>query len=382
MSYSPANSPTTLPSFDKFTALPMVLPNSAKHQNGQLSLVSPPLTPPNKPVNLASVPLKRSASASVDPVVSFKKRRISCESLPIPVQPKYRMETLSSDAYLRKLQEPAVEIPAPTFGSYHLQSFSSGGSFTSSYWMSMKKNLPHFRKLESSIRAKYFSQYKKSVPIAAKPSTAPTERKRRRMPTKNLVYSTESESPYSTRSRNSSSRVNDVSTPTSVSGSESTATSSPSTPRTSTRTPRAPRSANRPAPRPRPAASGDGTKVHDIDFEKLPNYAPSLDSLPKGVTLSTEWKGNPIDLTNDSNLHLLDPREYELASSLRLSAQLYADSKRRLFAEKVNRLRQGLPFRRTDSQKACRIDVNKASRLFAAFENVGWLNDDLFKQYL
>ena len=49
---------------------------------------------------------------------------------------------------------------------------------------------------------------------------------------------------------------------------------------------------------------------------------------------------------------------------------VYLDSKRRLFYEKVSRLRQGKGFRRTDAQKACRIDVNKASRLFAAFEKL------------
>ena len=73
------------------------------------------------------------------------------------------------------------------------------------------------------------------------------------------------------------------------------------------------------------------------------------------------------------------PAEILLASILRLPVAVYLDSKRRLFYEKVSRLRQGKGFRRTDAQKACRIDVNKASRLFAAFEKVGWLNDELFE---
>lgn len=89
-----------------------------------------------------------------------------------------------------------------------------------------------------------------------------------------------------------------------------------------------------------------------------------------------------MDLSNDPNVHLLHPAEVHLASVLRLPCDIYLDSKRRLFAEKVHRLKQGLPFRRTDSQKACRIDVNKASRLFSAFEKVGWLEDDLFQKYL
>lgn len=43
---------------------------------------------------------------------------------------------------------------------------------------------------------------------------------------------------------------------------------------------------------------------------------------------------------------------------------------------------KGVAVQRTDAQKACRIDVNKASRLFAAFEKVGWLQDKHFEKYL
>jgi hypothetical protein len=50
--------------------------------------------------------------------------------------------------------------------------------------------------------------------------------------------------------------------------------------------------------------------------------------------------------------------------------------------EKVARLKRNLPFRRTDAQKSCKIDVNKASRLFAAFEKIGWLEDDKFARFL
>ena len=50
--------------------------------------------------------------------------------------------------------------------------------------------------------------------------------------------------------------------------------------------------------------------------------------------------------------------------------------------EKISRLQNKLPFRRTDAQKACRIDVNKASRLYAAFEKVKWLEDYNFEKYI
>lgn len=123
-------------------------------------------------------------------------------------------------------------------------------------------------------------------------------------------------------------------------------------------------------------------RVHDLNFNQIEDFSPPLHLLPPGKSLRAEWKGAPMDLSTDKDLHLLHPAEAHLASVLRLPCDVYLDSKRRLFAEKVHRLRQGLPFRRTDSQKACRIDVNKASRLFGAFEKIGWLEDDLFLQYL
>ncbi|KAG5361538.1 SWIRM domain-containing protein [Yarrowia sp. C11] len=125
------------------------------------------------------------------------------------------------------------------------------------------------------------------------------------------------------------------------------------------------------------------SRVHDTDYAELPDYCPSTDSLPaSGRPLKAEWKGAPMDLSDDPAVDKLHPAEVYLASCLRLSCETYLDSKRRLFAEKVHRLKFGLPFRRTDSQKACRIDVNKASRLFSAYEKVGWLDDELFKKFL
>lgn len=119
-------------------------------------------------------------------------------------------------------------------------------------------------------------------------------------------------------------------------------------------------------------------------WAKLPDYAPGTENIPRDRVdaLRVEWHGAPTDLSQDPLRALLHPAELALAQSLRLPCDLYLDSKRRLFLEKVYRMRRGMPFRRTDAQKACRIDVNKASRLFAAFERVGWLNDANFAKYL
>lgn len=120
-----------------------------------------------------------------------------------------------------------------------------------------------------------------------------------------------------------------------------------------------------------------------MSWEKLPDYSPPLDTLPNNnKCLKVDWKGSSMDLSNDPLKHKLHPAELVLAQILRLPCDLYLDSKRRFFMEKVHRLKQGMPFRRTDAQKACRIDVNKASRLFAAYEKIGWLQDSHFKKFL
>lgn len=119
--------------------------------------------------------------------------------------------------------------------------------------------------------------------------------------------------------------------------------------------------------------------------ESIPDYSPdAFATLPANNTkcLKIEWKGQPMDLSLDANLDKLHPAEAVLALILRLPVFVYLDSKRRMFFEKVQRMKHGKQFRRTDAQKACRIDVNKALRLFAAFEKVGWLNDELFTKYL
>lgn len=124
--------------------------------------------------------------------------------------------------------------------------------------------------------------------------------------------------------------------------------------------------------------------VPNSSWNQLQDYSPSMENISNDnlKALRIEWKGSPMDLSRDPLKDHLHPAELILAQILRLPCDLYLDSKRRLFLEKVYKLRKGLPFRRTDAQKACRIDVNKASRLYAAFEKVGWLKDSNFTKYL
>lgn len=125
------------------------------------------------------------------------------------------------------------------------------------------------------------------------------------------------------------------------------------------------------------------TTRDDTDYASLCDYAPPLSTLPNNnKCLKAEWKGSVLDLSNDPDRHRLHEAELVLASTLRLTCATYLCSKRRLFIGRVEALRKGKEFRKTDAQQACKIDVNKASKLWSSYEKVGWFNPDYFRQYL
>jgi hypothetical protein len=130
---------------------------------------------------------------------------------------------------------------------------------------------------------------------------------------------------------------------------------------------------------PRPATHRD-----DTDYASLPDYAPPTDTLPKANTkvLKADWKGQVLDLTNDPDRHMLHEAEVNLAATLRLSCATYLCSKRRIFQARIEALRIGKEFRKTDAQQACKIDVNKASKLWQAYEKVGWFKPEFFVHFL
>lgn len=135
-------------------------------------------------------------------------------------------------------------------------------------------------------------------------------------------------------------------------------------------------------PDPSPRRGATQTRADD-DFESVPDYCPPLDSMPdKMASLKMEWKTGITDLSNDPHRHLLHDEEITLASSLRLTAAVYLTSKRRIFVRRLECLRVGKEFRKTDAQQACKIDVNKASKLWTAFDKIGWLDKSWVTKYL
>lgn len=128
-----------------------------------------------------------------------------------------------------------------------------------------------------------------------------------------------------------------------------------------------------PEPRPRPVAPNR----EDKDFGALPDYCPPIHTIDNRPNcLKVEWKGNPLDLSNDPHRHLLHAEEVKLAASLRLDCATYLTSKRRIFIRRRECFRIAKEFRKTDAQQACKIDVNKASKLWTAYDRVGWFKKE------
>lgn len=126
-----------------------------------------------------------------------------------------------------------------------------------------------------------------------------------------------------------------------------------------------------------------GTNRDDTDFHALQDFSPPLETLGSNAkALKADWKGQMLDLSDDPDRHLLSPAELNLAATLRLSCATYLCSKRRIFEARVRALNVGKEFRKTDAQQACKIDVNKASKLWTAYDRVGWFKPEYFRQYL
>lgn len=125
-----------------------------------------------------------------------------------------------------------------------------------------------------------------------------------------------------------------------------------------------------------------GTNRDDIDYNSLKDFSPPIETLGgNSKALKADWKGQMLDLSNDPDRHLLSPAELNLAATLRLSCATYLCSKRRIFEARVRALNVGKEFRKTDAQQACKIDVNKASKLWTAYERVGWFKPEHFQEY-
>lgn len=121
-------------------------------------------------------------------------------------------------------------------------------------------------------------------------------------------------------------------------------------------------------------------KEVNFDFASLRDLSPDISTLKDRNALKVDAPANnPFDLQKDPHRDELDVAEVRLAASLRLSCAQYICSKRRIFLARFENLQNQKAFRKTDAQQACNIDVNKASKLWTAFDKVGWFDEHHFE---
>ncbi|KAI8582279.1 hypothetical protein K450DRAFT_228203 [Umbelopsis ramanniana AG] len=123
------------------------------------------------------------------------------------------------------------------------------------------------------------------------------------------------------------------------------------------------------------AMAFDRVNVEESDdqfFESgwIPNYQV-FDQRPVRVV----WKGSPLQIGHMPYFQKLHQGEVNIASTLRLTPEQYIKCKRTLIQAASKYESQGIPFRKSDAQKLCRVDVNKTSTLWSIFGKLGWMGD-------
>ena len=137
--------------------------------------------------------------------------------------------------------------------------------------------------------------------------------------------------------------------------------------------------------RPNAQSRPSGDTLGDVAYNSIPDYAPPTSTLPTDdpQILQVHWPQKAVvDLSHDPDRHMLHEAEIRLATSLNLSCAKYLCTKRRIFHARLKALQEGRKFKKSDSQKACKIDTNKASKIGGAFEKVGWFDEKYFLGYL
>lgn len=129
--------------------------------------------------------------------------------------------------------------------------------------------------------------------------------------------------------------------------------------------------------------------LKDDEWQKLPDYCPPLSSLDESAPgaapplLRVSWgTSDPLDLSRDPDAKHLHPQEVALAATLRFHCNQYLINKRRIFKARMRCLREGRAFNKTACQQCTAMDVNKASKLWAAFDAVGWFDERHFLRFL
>lgn len=113
-------------------------------------------------------------------------------------------------------------------------------------------------------------------------------------------------------------------------------------------------------------------------FRDYPDWCPQLCIFDNKENWHVDWTSNsgPLALEGLEYFDLLHPGEAHVASTMRLSPEQFLRSKRALILAAKQFHNDKVPFRKSDAQKLCRIDVNKTSTLWHYFGKLGWLGPD------
>ncbi|KAI8584750.1 hypothetical protein K450DRAFT_267406 [Umbelopsis ramanniana AG] len=121
------------------------------------------------------------------------------------------------------------------------------------------------------------------------------------------------------------------------------------------------------------AASYDAMDIENDESTVFSHeWIPNLDALDH-KHIKIVWKGAPLKISHLPMYNKLHATEATIASTLRLTPVQYIRCKRTLIRAASEYERHGTPFRKSDAQKLCRVDVNKTSSLWSIFGELGWL---------
>lgn len=113
--------------------------------------------------------------------------------------------------------------------------------------------------------------------------------------------------------------------------------------------------------------------IHDLPLEDIPNFEPKIELNDEEFLKIIKKLGLTYKLEDG------ETKETTIKNVLKLTDQQFAETNKRFFAEKARRTYNEQTFKKTDAQRACKIDVNKTSKLYEIYQACDALDDDLFK---
>ncbi|ODQ58487.1 hypothetical protein WICANDRAFT_80622 [Wickerhamomyces anomalus NRRL Y-366-8] len=113
--------------------------------------------------------------------------------------------------------------------------------------------------------------------------------------------------------------------------------------------------------------------IHDLPLEDIPNFEPKIELNDEEFLKIIKKLGLTYKLEDG------ETKETTIKNVLKLTDQQFIETNKRFFAEKARRTYNEQTFKKTDAQRACKIDVNKTSKLYEIYQACDALDDDLFR---